>query len=296
MSAINFEQLIEQLQSWITQFGLRAIAAIAIFIIGRWVAKLLQRITKRVLIQARVNPTLISFTANLTYYGIIAVVILAALGQLGIQTTSLVAILGAAGLAIGLALQGSLSNFAAGILIVVFHPFQVGDWISSEGVSGIVEDIQLFTTMVRTFDNKIIIVPNSNLTSKNITNYSTKGILRVDLEIGIAYEEDIDRVKQVLLDVLTSDERVLAEPAPTVGLLKFGDSSLNFAVRPWTQADNYWAVYFSTMEAIKKRLDAEGIKIPFPQRDIHIQPRSSDTSNHQNHSNNRNAPNLILEE
>lgn len=271
---INLEALFEQVQTLIAQFGLRVIAAIAIFMAGRWAAQFLKRLIRRGMDRAGIEPTVISFTANLSYYGMIVVVLLVVLAQLGIQTTSLVAVLGATGLAIGLALQGSLANFAAGILIVIFRPFRVGDWIHIGDISGFVEEIQLFTTAIRTLDNKTAIVPNSSLTADNIVNYSTKGILRIDLVIGVAYEEDVDRVKQVLMDVLQANERVLSEPAPMVGLLELADSSVNFAVRPWVKTEDYWNVYFTTMENIKKRLDAEGITIPFPQRDVHFYPQN----------------------
>ncbi len=264
-----------QMQALVLEFGLRLIAAIAIFAIGRWLAKQLRRLIKRLMNRTPLNPNLISFTSNFAEYGITAFVILAALGQLGIETTSLVAILGAAGLAVGLALQGSLSNFAAGLLIVFFHPFRVGDWIEGGGESGFVEDIQLFTTMMRRLDNKTVIIPNNSLTANNIVNYSTKGVLRVDLVVGVAYHEDIDRVKQVITAALAQDERILQDPPPMIGVLELADSSVNFAVRPWTRTEHYWPVYFTAYENIKKKLDAEGISIPFPQRDVYLYQKNS---------------------
>lgn len=220
--------------------------------------------------KAQIEPTLTSFACNMLFYGIMAFVVLGALGQLGIETTSLVAILGAAGLAVGLALQGSLTNFAAGILIIIFHPFRVGDRIDADGHSGYVTEIQLFTTNIRTLDNRAVVVPNGKLTEGSLVNYSTLGKLRLDLVVGVDYSTDIDRVKQILLEVLTGDTKVLSEPKPTIGLLEMADSSLNFAVCPWVTPDNYVPATFSIQEAIKKRLDAEGINIPFPQRDVHV--------------------------
>jgi small conductance mechanosensitive channel len=197
-------------------------------------------------------------------------VILAALAQLGIQTTSFIAVIGAAGLAVGLALQGSLANFAAGVLMVIFRPFQVGDFIEGAGVSGIVEEMQIFTTQLRTPDNKTIIIPNAKITGDNVTNYTRKDKRRVDLVIGVSYRDEIGKVKGVVADVLNGDERVLKDPAPTIAVLELGDSSVNFAVRPWVRTEDYWDVYFETTEKIKKRFDAEGISIPFPQRDVHL--------------------------
>ncbi|WP_448602891.1 mechanosensitive ion channel family protein [Thermoleptolyngbya sp.] len=264
--------LLLQLQSLGVDFGLRLLGAAIILVVGRWLAKQFRRLIKRLMTPTTIDPNLIAFTSNLAEYGLTAFVILAALGQLGIQTTSLVAVLGAAGLAVGLALQGSLSNFAAGLLIVFFHPFRVGDWIEGGGESGFVEDIQLFTTVLRRLDNKTVIIPNNSLTGGNIINYSAKGILRVDLVVGVAYHEDIDRVKRAIAEALAQDERILSDPAPMIGVLDLAESSVDFAVRPWTRTEYYWPVYFTAYENIKKKLDASGITIPFPQRDVHLYP------------------------
>jgi small conductance mechanosensitive channel len=220
--------------------------------------------------RARLDPTLVSFVTNLSYIALLAFVVIAALNQLGIQTASFIAILGAAGLAVGLALQGSLSNFAAGVLMLIFRPFKVGDYIEGAGVAGTVEEIQIFTTQLKTPDNKTIIIPNAKMTGDNIVNYSTKGTRRVDIVFGIGYADDIDKARQIILDVVGADTRVLKEPAPAVLLAELADSSVNFYTRVWANADDYWGVYFDTMEAVKKRFDAEGVSIPFPQRDVHI--------------------------
>ena len=267
---MDVQQLIEKGYELGTTFGVKILAALAVFIIGRWVVKYLRRLTRRLMEKRNVDPTLTKFLTNLTYIALLTFVILAALGMLGIQTTSFIAVLGAAGLAIGLALQGSLSNFAAGVLMIIFRPFKVGDFIEGAGVAGVVEEIQIFTTRLASPDNKTIIIPNAKLTSDNIVNYSTKGTRRADMVIGIGYEDDIDKARTVIFDVLSKDERILKEPATKVAVKELADSSVNFTVRPWVKADDYWGVIFDATETIKKRFDAEGISIPYPQRDVHV--------------------------
>ena len=254
----------------ITTFGLRILAAIAIFFVGRWVAQFAKRLMRQFLMKTKMDQTLILFVDNLVYFGLLIFAGLAALGQLGVQTASIVALLGAAGLAVGLALQGSLSNFAAGILMIIFRPFQVGDWIEGGGVAGIVEEIQLLTTILRTVDNKTIIVPNSKLMDDNITNFSSQPYIRLDLVIGVSYDADIDHTKQVLEKALAEDPKVLDAPAPIIGVLELADNSVNFAVRPFVKPQDYWSTSLSAMERIKKALDTAGIGIPYPQRDLHI--------------------------
>jgi len=197
-------------------------------------------------------------------------VVLAALGQLGIQTTSFIAVIGAAGLAIGLALQGSLSNFAAGFLMIIFRPFKVGDFIEGAGVAGTVEKIQIFTTQLKTPDNKTIIIPNAKLSGDNIVNFSAKGTRRVDMVFGIGYGDDMDKARKIITDVIDNDPRVLKDPPPKIAVLTLGDSSVDFAVRPWVKVPDYWDLWFDVTETIKKRFDAEGVSIPFPQRDVHV--------------------------
>jgi small conductance mechanosensitive channel len=216
------------------------------------------------------DTTLIQFVINPTYIALLAFVIIAALNQLGIQTASFIAVLGAAGLAVGLAFQGSLSNFAAGVLMIIFKPFKVGDLIEGAGVTGVVEEIQIFTTQLQTPDNKTIIIPNSGLMSNNITNYTMKGTRRVDMMFGIGYEDDIDRAKGAIEGLLTADERVLREPAYQIAVSELTDSSVNLVARAWVAAGDSWNVYFDTTEAVKKKFDAEGINIPFPQQDVHL--------------------------
>lgn len=265
------EQIIAKIQELFALFGLKIVVALLIIIIGRWVAKLVRSVLEKILRKSsKVDNTLVDFLGNLTYVVLLIFIIIAALGQLGIQTASLVALLGAAGLAIGLALQGSLANFAAGILLIIFRPFKVEDLIEGAGVTGVVEKIEIFTTHLKTLDNKSIIVPNSKLTGDNIINYTQKEIRRVDLVVGVSYEDNIDKVKEVITGVLSADERVLNDPIPTVAVYEMADSSVNFVVRPWVKTEDYWGVYFSVTENIKKAFDAEGITIPFPQRVIHM--------------------------
>ena len=200
---------------------------------------------------------------------------LAVLGKLGIQTTSFIAVLGAAGLAIGLALQGSLSNFASGVMLVLFRPFKVGDYIEAGGTSGTVEEMLIFSTKMKTPDNKAVFVPNGSITGGTIVNYSAKDTRRVDLVFGVSYEDDISKVKQIIEEVLNADDRILKDPSPTVGLAELGDSSVNFVVRPWVSAADYWGVRFSLNEAMKLRFDQEGVSIPYPQRDVHFHEKSA---------------------
>jgi len=252
------------------ELGLNLLAAIVIFVIGRWLAKAIAGFVKRLMARREVDVLLINFISTLVYYALLAFVIIAALNRLGIQTASIIAVLGAAGLAIGLALQGSLSNFAAGVLMVFFRPFGIGDFIEGGGTMGTVKEITLFTTTLLTPDNKVIIIPNAKLNGDNITNFNVLGQRRMDLVFGVSYDADIDRVKQIIADEIKQESRFLRDPAPTIGLLELADSSVNFAVRPWVKADDYWDVFFEFQESVKKRLDSEGISIPFPQRDVHI--------------------------
>ena len=263
-------QLWMQVQDVVAVWGLKVVAAIAIFIIGRWIAKLVRRGVRRLMERSSVDPIITGFTTSIVYIALLVFVVIAALGQLGIQTTSFIAILGAAGLAIGLALQGSLANFAAGFLMIIFRPFKVGDFIEGAGVAGVVREIQIFTTTLRTPDNKIIIIPNAKLSGDNIVNYSAEETRRVDMTVGVSYDADLSKVREVLNDIISRDTRILPDPAPQVAVAELADSSVNFIVRVWTKTEDYWGVKLDATETIKNRFDAEGIGIPFPQRDIHI--------------------------
>jgi small conductance mechanosensitive channel len=267
---MDFSNILPRLQELLAFYGLKIIAAILIFVVGRWIAKALRNVIKRMMTKGNVDEILISFVGNLTYIALLAFVIIAALNQLGIQTTSFIAIIGAAGLAIGLALQGSLANFAAGVLMIIFRPFQVGDYIEGAGVAGAIEKVQIFTTQLRTPDNKTIIIPNAKIMGDNITNYSAKDTRRVDMVIGVSYGDDLKKVREILEDILAKDDRILKDPAPTIGVLELGDNSVNFAVRPWVKRDDYWGTYFDVTETVKRRFDKEGISIPYPQRDVHL--------------------------
>ena len=268
------DDLVKSLMQLAPVYGLRLLAAVGILVVGRWVAKRLSRGVEYVLRRREAEETLVSLGASLTYAILFVGVLLAALQKLGVHVTTFVAILGAAALAIGLALQGSLGNFASGVLLAVFRPFKVGDFVEVAGVSGTVENLQIFTTQLTTPDNRTVIVPNAQVTGGAITNYSAKDTRRVDMVIGVAYSEDLDKVKNVLQDVLAADERVLKDPAPTIGVLELADSSVNIAVRPWTHTSEYWDVYFDTMEAMKVGLDSNGISIPFPQRDVYLHQKA----------------------
>ncbi|MGA7874752.1 MAG: mechanosensitive ion channel domain-containing protein [Desulfoferrobacter sp.] len=276
VSMENLQQLVMTVWEMITVFGLKLIAAIAVFFFGRWIALFLKKIIDRAMRRAEVDETIISFTVHLAYIAMIAFVVLAALGQLGIQTASLIAVLGAAGLAVGLALQGSLANFAAGILMVIFRPFKVGDYVEGAGVAGTVKEIQIFTTLLVTPDHKTIIIPNAKITGDNIINYASQGTRRVDMVFGIGYGDDIDKAKRTLNEIVANDQRVLKHPEPQIAVLELGDSSVNLVCRPWVEAGNYWNLYFDMMETVKKRFDAEGISIPFPQRDVHLFQHKAD--------------------
>jgi small conductance mechanosensitive channel len=256
--------------SLVQQFGTNVLIALAIFFVGRLVAKWLTNFTRRIMARTDMEDTLENFLCNLIYAVLMVVVVIATINQLGIQTTSLLAVLGAAGLAVGLALQGSLSNFASGVLIVAFRPYKVGDFIEGGGVSGVVEDVQIFSTIMRSGDNKKIIVPNSQMMAGEIVNYSANDTRRVDLVAGCGYDDDLDKVRQVLTDIVNGDDRVLKDPAATIAVQELADSSVNFVVRPWVATGDYWPVYFDLTEQIKKRFDAEGIAIPYPQRDLHV--------------------------
>ena len=263
-------QLWAQVQEIVAVWGLKVIAAIAIFVIGRWVAMGVRKGVRRVMEKADTDPIIVGFVGSISYIALLAFVIIAALGQLGIQTTSFIAILGAAGLAIGLALQGSLANFAAGFLMIMFRPFKVGDFIEGAGVAGVVESIQIFTTTMKTGDNKTIIIPNAKLSGDNIVNYSAKPTRRVDMTVGVAYDADLSVVRDVLKDIISKESRIHSDPEPLIAVAELADSSVNFVVRVWTDTGDYWAVMFAMNETIKNRFDAEGIGIPFPQRDLHI--------------------------
>ena len=264
------ELQLETIYGFISFYAIKVLIALAIFFAGKFIAKRVVKLSQAVMRKSRVDETLISFAGNILYGLALAFVAIAALSQLGINTTSLAAVIAAAGLAIGLALQDSLGNLAAGVMIILFRPFKNGDYIEAAGTSGTVEEIHIFTTKMKTPDNREIIVPNGQIVSDTITNYSAKPTRRLDLVIGVGYGDDLKKVRKVLTKILADEERLLKEPEPTIGVLELGDNSVNFAVRPWVATADYWPVRFDLMEAIKTTFDKEGISIPFPQRDLHI--------------------------
>ena len=237
---------------------------------GIWAGKILAHLVRGALENRKADPALASFLGHLINASLIAFAIIAALSQLGIETMSIVAVVGAAGLAIGLALKDSLGNFAAGVMILIFRQFKGGDLIEAGGVIGEVEALDLFSTRLRTADNRTVFVPNGKLLNDNIINYSMKGMLRLDLVIGVSYDTDLSQVRELLQEVLDEHPRVLKEPEPTIGVLELADSKVRLAVRPWVESSDYWPVFFALQELIKCRFDAAGIKIPFPQREVHL--------------------------
>lgn len=251
-------------------YGTRIVGAILIVILGRIIVGWIVSFIRRLMTRREVDETLIKFLTSFSRILLTIFVYLAAINTLGVQTTSFVAIIGAAGLAVGFALQGSLSNFAAGVMLIIFRPFKVGDFVEAGGTSGSIEAIRIFNTTMKTPDNKLVIIPNSKITGDNIVNYSAKEERRVDMIFGIGYGDDIKKAKQVLERLIAEDTRILKDPAPTVAVLELADSSVNFAVRPWVKTADYWAVFFDFTEKVKLTFDAEGISIPFPQQDVHM--------------------------
>jgi small conductance mechanosensitive channel len=262
--------VIETVETLAVNYGMKALGALVILVLGLWVAKQIKKMVVKMMHRSKVDPTLISFVASLAHVTLQVFVIIAALEKLDVKTTSFVAILGAAGLAVGLALQGSLANFAAGVLMIIFKPFAVGEVVEAGGVLGTVREIGIFTTVIDTIDNKKTIVPNAKLMADNITNYSANDTRRVDLVAGISYGDDIDKARAAIQAALAEVPGILETPAPDILVSAMADSSVNFAVRPWCRPADYWGVYFGVTEAIKKRFDADDITIPFPQRDVHL--------------------------
>lgn len=253
-------------------YALRLVGALLIFLIGKIVAKSLGNVTHRAMSKYGIDETLTKFISSSVYFALLVVVIMAALGQIGIQTTSFLALLGAAGLAVGLALKDTLANVGAAVVILIFRPFKVGDFVEAGGATGTVDSISLFTTTISPVDNRTIIVPNAAITSGNIVNFSNKPQRRVDHVVGIGYGDDIKKAKEVLYGVIRNDPRVLEDPAPLVAVTELGESSVNFTVRAWVKSGEYWDAYFAIIEEIKLALDANGISIPYPQMDVHLDP------------------------
>ena len=248
--------------------------AIVIFIVGRWLANTLTDVVVRLLKKSRMDDMLISFVASITKTILLLFVAIAALNKLGIDTTSLIALLGAAGLAVGLALQNSLQNFAAGVMLIVFRPFKAGDFVELAGVAGVVENIGIFSSVLRTGDNRELIIPNGAIYGGIITNYSARSTRRVDMVFGVAYDDDLKAAKELLRSIILADDRVLSDPEPVVAVSELADSSVNFIVRPWVKSADYWPVLWDTTEKVKLEFDAQGLSIPYPQMDIHTPDKS----------------------
>ncbi len=267
---MNYEQIIQNLASWASAYSLKILAAILVLLIGRWLSKKIARLLEVVLEKNKVDPTLVGFLSNITYYALIVMVLIATAAQLGINTTSFLTVVGAAGLAVGLALKDSLSNFAAGVMLILFRPFRVGDFVSAGGVKGTVEQITIFNTIMKTPDNQRLVVPNGSITSDVITNVTANPTRRVDMVFGIGYDDDIAKAKEIIARLIAEDPRVLPEPAPKIAVSELGDSSVNIVARPWAKTEDYWDLFFDLTEKVKVTFDNEGITIPYPQRDVHI--------------------------
>ena len=272
---INLEKVTDQAIELAMNYGPKLVLAILTLIIGLWIIKRVIRVLDKTLQKGKVEVTLQRFLINVASVLLKAVLLISVASMVGIETTSLIAMLGAAGLAVGLALQGSLANFAGGVLILFFKPFKVGDLIEAEGHLGIVKEIQIFNTILRTLDNRRVIIPNGTLSNGCLTNLNAEGTRRVDMTFGISYSDDVLKAKDVLRKLMTSDERVLQNPAPEVYVSAHADSSINMLVRGWVKPENYWGVFFGMHEQVKLTFDREGISIPFPQRDVHLFNASS---------------------
>ena len=276
LSFFSADNVDRYINDYAIPWGINIAMAIVIYIIGRMVVGFILSIFRRVMAKSKYDAMLVDFLESIVSAILMLFVIVASLNQLGVDTTSLVAILGAAGLAIGLSLQDSLKNFAAGVMLLVFKPFKSGDFVEAGGTAGSVNKIGIFTTTMTTPDNKEIIVPNGGIYGGNITNFSAKETRRVDMVVGIGYDADLRKAKQILQEMIAADDRILKDPAPQVAVSELADSSVNFVVRPWVKASDFWAVKFDFTEAVKIRFDQEGISIPFPQMDVHLHKTESE--------------------
>ncbi|MFK8032430.1 MAG: mechanosensitive ion channel family protein [Gammaproteobacteria bacterium] len=267
---MNFEEWLPKIQEYGIQYGLMALKALAIFIIGRIAAGIIRKVADRVMKRSGMDDMLRKFIRNILYAVVMTFVIIATISALNVQTASLVAVLGAAGLAVGLALQGSLANFAAGVLMIIFRPYKINDLVQVAGTEGFVEEVDIFTTVLRTPDKTKIIIPNGQIMSDKIINLTEAEVRRMELVVGIGYEADIDQAREVIINAIKDDKYVVQDPAPGVSVAELGDSSVNLAVRPWVRSAEYAPASHHLNEVVKKALDAAGIGIPFPQRDLHI--------------------------
>lgn len=267
---IDVNALFSKIAELATTYGLQLILAILVLVVGLIVIRSITKWSVKMMKKSEVDPSLVPFLRSLISITLKVLLIISILSMVGIQMTSFIAVLGAAGLAVGLALQGTLQNFAGGVIILLFKPYKVGDYITTQGYSGTVKEIQIFTTVLTTPDNQTIIIPNSPIAVNPLTNYSTQDTRRVDFTFGIGYNDDIDKARSVIMKIINEDERIHKEPEPLVKIANLGDSSVDFATRVWVNAGDYWSVFFDTNEKIKKAFDSEGISIPFPQQDVHL--------------------------
>lgn len=256
--------------TYVIPWAINLVLAIAIFIVGRIVVRVLAGVLVKFLHKSGMDEILVNFIASITRTILLLVVVIASLNQLGVDTTSLIALVGAAGLAVGLALQNSLQNFAAGVMLIIFRPFKSGDFVEVAGTAGVVEMIGIFSSTLRTGDNREMIIPNGAIYGGTITNYSARDTRRVDMVFGIGYDDDIKKAKDLLHEIISADDRILADPAPVIAVSELADSSVNFVVRPWVNAADYWAVLWDTTEKVKLEFDANGVSIPYPQMDVHL--------------------------
>jgi len=275
--SFDVDTLVAGLSDLVAAWGLRVAGALAVLVFGLLVARVLRSLVRRGLERSRLDATLVPFLSGLLYYAVVAIVLVAALGLVGVQTASVVALLGAAGLAVGLALQGTLAHFAAGILLLWFRPFRVGDFVDIAGTAGTVGEVGILTTTLNTPDNVRILVPNGKIWGAEIKNYNANPTRRVDLVVGVSYDDDLALASEVIGRVVKADARVLAEPAPVVAVDELADSSVNFVVRPWVKKDDYWTARWDLTRALKEQLEAAGCSIPYPQRDVHLQREATES-------------------
>ena len=258
------------LEAYALPWGINIVLALVIFVAGRVATKIITRVIRKLLVRADMDDMLVNFVCSILKTALLLFVIIAALAQLGVDTTSLIALLGAAGLAIGLALKDSLQNFASGVMLIIFRPFRAGDFVEAAGISGTVEEIGIFSTQMRTGDNREIIIPNGNIYSGTITNYSARDTRRIDMVFGIGYDDDIRKTRDILQNLVDNDARILKDPKAQIAVSELADSSVNFIVRPWVKRDDYWSVKFDMNESVKLAFDENGISIPFPQMQMHM--------------------------
>jgi len=265
---IDIRTILNTMYAYLAQYWLRVLGTIVIFVVGRWLAKVISRLVGNAMRKAKVDETLTSFAQNLCHVALLVFVVIAAVANLGVETSSFAVVVGAAGLGIAFALQGSLANFAAGVMLIIFKPFKVGDFVELAGKAGTVKEIQIFNTVLNSPDNVQIIVPNGQVTGTNILNYTANGTRRIDLVIGVSYDDDLRKAQQVIEQVLTEDSRILKDPPAQVAVSELGDSSVNFVVRPWVKAADYWDVNFDTTRKLKLALDENGITMPYPKYEV----------------------------